>query len=332
MNDGNGDAAEHDAATAIAPAEPFSLAVLPDVQTLVIADRNPVNVYLAGLDSPASRRTMYAVLKRVAAELGAESPHALPWSELRYQHVTALRATLRGRHAPAYVNKMLVALRGVARQAKKLGLLALEHYLEIVDVKGLRGSRLPAGRHLEEAELVALFGACDRQSPAGVLERALLAVLRVAGPRRAEVAALDLADLDRRTWTLRLLGKGNKERIAYVAQAQPEIEAWLALRGLEPGPLFCGVWQGGRIRTRRLGESSIAFICSRVGKRAQVDDASSHNFRRTLATELLDKGVDVLIVQRLLGHESSDTTRRYDRRPARAAAKAAALISVPRMA
>jgi site-specific recombinase XerC len=292
-------------------------------------DHDPVAVYLAGLGSPKSRRTMRAALDTVAAELGASGPHAIPWSALRYPHVAALRARLAERRAPATVNKVLSALRGVAREAMRLGQLDAAEYTKIADVEGLRGSRLPAGRHVELPELVALFAACT-DTQAGVRDAALLAVLRVAGLRRAEVCALDLEDLDRAAWTLRVLGKGNKERRAYVVQARPEIEAWIAVRGEAPGPLFCSMNKAGRPTGARLHESSIAYVLARVAARASVAHVSPHDMRRTFVGDLLDAGADIAVVQRLAGHAQVTTTQRYDRRGERAAAKAAALLGVPR--
>ncbi len=139
-------------------------------------------------------------------------------------------------------------------------------------------------------------------------------------------------DLDRAAWTLRVLGKGNKERRAYVLQARPELEAWLVFRGQAPGPLFCAVDKAGRLSGTRLGESSVAYVVARVAARAGVGALSPHDLRRTFVGDLLDAGADIAMVQRLAGHAQVTTTQRYDRRGERAAARAAALLSIPRMA
>jgi site-specific recombinase XerD len=296
------------------------------------ADQDPVRVYLASLGSEKSRRTMRAALETIAAELGAPSAEAIPWRALRYPHAAALRATLAERRSPATVNKVLSALRGVAREAMRLGQLSAEDYTRIADVEGLRGSRLPAGRHVELGELRSLFAACAPTSAQGRRDAALLAVLRVAGLRRAELAALSVADLDRAAWTMRVVGKGNKERRAYVAQARPEIEAWMAARGEAPGPLFCAVSRAGRPIARRMADSSIAFVLARLAMRAGVKELSPHDLRRTFVGDLLDAGADIAVVQRLAGHAQVTTTQRYDRRGERAAARAAGLIGVPRVA
>ena len=316
------------AALVSAPAGPALAKVAPPAAP----DQDPVAVYLASLGSAKSRHTMRAALETIAAELGAASVRTIPWGALRYPHVAALRARLAERRAPATVNKILSALRGVAREAMRLGQLDAQEYTKIADVEGLRGSRLPAGRHVEMPELVSLFAACPKETAAGARDAALLAVLRVAGLRRAELAALKVEDLDRMAWTLRVLGKGNKERRAYVVQAKPEVEAWLAVRGDAAGPLFCAVNKAGRPTGARMGESSIAYVLGRVAARAGVEDVSPHDMRRTFVGDLLDAGADIAVVQRLAGHAQVTTTQRYDRRGERAAAKAAAMIGVPRVA
>jgi site-specific recombinase XerD len=322
---------------ALSPSSSALLVPAPEGPALVkvppplALDQDPVVVYLSSLGSLKSRRTMRAALALVAATLGAATPHAIRWGALRYPHVAALRTRFAEKYAPASVNKVLCAVRGVAREAMRLGQLDANEYTKIADVAGVRGTRLPAGRHIELPELVLLFAACS-VAPRGERDAALLAVLRVAGLRRAELAALMLEDLDRIAWTLRVLGKGNKERRAFVVQARPELEAWLGVRGEAPGPLFCAVNKGGRPTGVRMGESSIAYVLSRVAKRAGVEDVSPHDMRRTFVGDLLDAGADIAVVQRLAGHAQVTTTQRYDRRGERAAAKAAALIGVPRVA
>ena len=126
------------------------------------------------------------------------------------------------------------------------------------------------------------------------------------------------------------MGKGRIERRAYVVQTRPELEAWLVVRGEAPGPLFCAVRKGGAPKNGApLAESGIAWILARL---AEIAHVSPHDIRRTFVGDLLDAGADLAIVKRLARHAQVSTTQRYDRRGERAAAKAAALLSVPRLA
>jgi integrase len=181
------------------PARPISAAVsAPEAPP---HQRHPALVYLARL-SPGSRPTQRQALDTIAglASGGRCDLQTIPWWELRYPTTQALRTALADRYAPATVNRHLAALRGVLREAWRLGYLSAEDYHRAADLKAVRGERLQAGRSLSQGELRALFAACEvDSSPAGVRDAALLAVLYGAGLRRAEAVALELADYDAAT-------------------------------------------------------------------------------------------------------------------------------------
>lgn len=90
--------------------------------TTAPTDQNPAAVYLARL-APGSRRTMQSGLLTIAALLtaGQHDAFSLPWAQLRCQHTQAVRAALAECYAPAMANKLLAALRGVLREAWRLG-------------------------------------------------------------------------------------------------------------------------------------------------------------------------------------------------------------------
>src|SRR5437879_5725920 len=127
------------------------------------ADRHPAVVYLARL-APGSRRTMEAALRRVASLVTGE-PEApdshlrFTWAALRYQHTAAVRARLAEASAPATANKTLAALRGVLREAWRLGQLEAEAYRRAVDLEPVRGTAAPRGRSLTRGEVLALVDA-----------------------------------------------------------------------------------------------------------------------------------------------------------------------------
>ena len=138
----------------------------------------------------------------------------LPWHRLGYQHTQALRAALAERLSPATANRHLAALRGVLREAWRLGLMSAEDLQRAIDLPVVRGERLPRGRALSRGELRALFESCRKGSPADLRDAALMGVLYGAGLRRAEVVTVALSDYDPETGALIVRGKGNKERIA----------------------------------------------------------------------------------------------------------------------
>lgn len=307
---------------------------LAPVTPTAVPEVSPANAYLAAL-SKGSRPAQVAALRRCASMLtGAEvaDPAALPWHELRQEHVAAIRSRLvDGGMAPATVNRYLAALRGVAREAWRAGAMPGEVYDRIRDIKPVKGSSLPAGRDVSQGELGAMFQTCAEGGAGGARDAAMLALLYGAGLRRAEAAALDLADYEPETGALTVRkGKGSKARIVYATNgSKAALEAWLAVRGGEAGPLLCPVNKGGKVSLRRMSTTALYLRLKAVAKRAHVAPCSPHDMRRSFVGALLDNGADIATVQALAGHANVATTARYDRRGERAKAQAAALLHVP---
>jgi len=300
----------------------------------------PYHVYLARL-APGSRPAMADALATIArmASGGRVGPEALPWYQLRYQHTQAIRQrvveTVSERTgkplSPASVNKALAALRGVLREAWRLGLMSAEDLARATDLDPVRGSRPLRGRALEPHEVAALFHACMRDSgPASPRDAVVLALGLAAGLRRAEIAALDLTDVDLEREVVRVHGKGNKVReVPIKGRTLEATRAWLSCRGGEPGPLVCPVGKGGSLELRRLAPQAILRVCEKRGRDAGLAGFAAHDLRRTYISALLDQGVDLSLASDLAGHSSPTTTKRYDRRSERARHRAAEGLVVP---
>lgn len=98
--------------------------------------------------------------------------------------------------APAPANVRLAAVRGVLRAAWRLGLIDTDAWQRAADVGAVKGSRLPAGRALEMTVRSALFESCADRTAAGARDACLLTLLYGAGLRRAEAAAVQVADVE----------------------------------------------------------------------------------------------------------------------------------------
>ena len=163
------------------------------------------------------------------------------------------------------------------------------------------------------AMLEELRPAPGEESPGGLRDLAMLEVLYAAGVRVAELCGLDVGDIDAARRTVRVFGKGSKERVVPVgAPALEAVDHWLQRgRGLlvttESGEaLFLGD-RGGRIDPR---------VVRRIVHRAlrAVDgapDLGPHGLRHAMATHLLEGGADLRSVQEMLGHASLATTQIY---------------------
>jgi site-specific recombinase XerC len=111
----------------------------------------------------------------------------------------------------------------------------------IRSINSVSGSRLPAGRALERGEVAALLDACTKDdSLAGGREAAIIALIFGGDLRRSEVASLKVEHFKAENGALRVLGKGNKERLVYLdTGATQPIRDWLLVRGRKEGALFC---------------------------------------------------------------------------------------------
>lgn len=153
----------------------------------------------------------------------------------------------------------------------------------------------------------------DDGDPAALRDRAVLETLYGTGIRVAELCGLDVDDVDPSRRTVRVLGKGGKERTVPYGPATAEaLAAWLErgrpeLRtGTSGAALFLGV-RGGRLDPRVVRR----VVHESMSREPHAPDLSPHGLRHSAATHLLEGGADLRSVQELLGHASVATTQRY---------------------
>lgn len=316
----------------------------------VNASTHPARVYLAGLRSRSSeptqrrslviigrmlfglpldenRRSMSQTDKAIARDEDEAVINSTPWSQLRYQHVAALASRLAAAYAPATANRILAALKGVLKEAWRLGQMSADEYTRAVDVDAIAGERLPAGRSVQSSELSAMLDTCE-PTRTGIRDAAIIAVMYVTGMRRSELVGLDLSDYADGAITIRK-AKRNKQRVVHVTNgARAALEDWISTRGDEAGPLFTGT--GNRQSGGRLTAQAVyKMLDTRQLAAGLSASLSPHDLRRTCAGDLLDAGVDLITVSRILGHSDPRTTARYDRRPDAVKREAAGRLHVP---
>ena len=232
-------------------------------------------------------------------------------------HLAALR---RAGRSPATVARRLAAIRALYRWLRLIG--AVDDAPQAV-ARGAGGRARPLPRDLAEAHVAALLELPDPRTERGRRDRALLEMIYGLGLRLSEAVGLELRHLDWPGERVRVLGKGDKERLlplvgcaaealgAYLGERLPPA-LWLAVRdGATPPeaartPVFAG--RAGRRLAPRTVQARVAHYAGRLAGLAGV---SPHTLRHSFATHLLDGGVGLRLVQELLGHAHLQTTQIY---------------------
>lgn len=150
-------------------------------------------------------------------------------------------------------------------------------------------------------ELQQLREACE-----SARDLALIDWLYATGCRVSEVSATNISDIDFDTLECVVTGKGNKERRVYMTTVCAlHLKQYLATRNDLTDSLFTG--KG----SERLGKNGIEAAVRRIGQRAGVSNTHPHRFRRTLGSDLYAKGMPILDIAQILGHEDISTTQIY---------------------
>ena len=279
---------------------------------------NPALAYLASLTSKRSEKTMASLLNIIAKLIGYQDLYQCEWSKIRRHHVQGILKILSDSdRAPATVNTYLAALKGMALEAWMMEQMSSEDYQHIKHVKPVRGSRLSKGRALSQHEISKLLNICEYDpSCKGVRDSAIVAVLLGCGLRRSEIVSLDHQDIIWQDQALRVLGKGNKERLAFMPDGTfTRLTEYVEeVRGDLAGPLFTRIRRFDDITAERMTDQAIYHILETRRTTAGVAKFSPHDLRRTFASTMLDNGEDIITVKDAMGHASIITTQKYDKR------------------
>ncbi len=230
--------------------------------------------------------------------------------------LTALRAWLAGQ-AREGRSRSTLARRSAAARTFCTWAVRQGHLAEDVGVRlqsPRADKRVPQVLAVDEATVLLDLAAqvADDGNPLHLRDWAVLEMLYATGVRVAELVGMDLAAVDRRERTVRVLGKGGTERVVpFGVPADRALGEWLE-RGrpelatpTSPPALFLGA-RGGRLGVRAVRERVHGLTAL-----AGVRDMAPHGLRHSAATHLLAGGSDLRTVQEVLGHASLATTQRY---------------------
>lgn len=224
-------------------------------------------------------------------------------------------------------NAYRALLRGVAQEAVMLGVMEREEFERIKSVKLAKSQKSGRGKAHPRFVLDAILSYCDSLNSAmGARDGLIFSMLATCGFRRAEACGIQLKDIDMATRDVHVTGKGNKDRTLKLADG-----TWERLmhyldhyRGRDPGYLFTAIWRNGTRPKNVSRPLSVAMInkrlekiCQEVNQQlsqqlgSQHVDIAPHDYRRTYATTLLEAGLQLRAIQKLLGHSSIATTEAY---------------------
>ncbi len=290
---------------------------------------------------PSSEHTLgpgfLAVLEDFATHLGVElgrSPHTVRAyvgdisrlltyacsqgaDSVRHLDLTDLRSWLSHEsedgHARATLARRAASARVFTAWAHRRGLLETDPGDRLATPSTHR--TLPGV--LKQAEAAALLDialiASDDGDPLHVRDRLVLEMLYATGMRVGELVGLDVDDVDTARRTVRVLGKGSKERtVPYGPPAQRALDSWLS--GGRPGLLIpeSGAALILGARGRRIDVRTVRAVVHRMmGHVAGAPDLGPHGLRHSAATHLLEGGADLRSVQEILGHATLATTQIY---------------------
>ena len=266
--------------------------------------------------SPATVRAYASDLRDLAGTL----PEGTTLEDVDLEHLREWlwRATQRG-DARSTLARRTASARGFFAWAHEEGLIPADPSLRLVAPK--RGRTLPKVATADSVNdvLSGLAAHAASGDPIALRDHALLELLYAAGIRVSELCGLDVDDVDRSRRTVRVLGKGSKERVvpfglpaeraldAYLVRARPALSARADTRPDDVArALFLGA-RGGRLTPRAV----YGVVSRTLGPALGSATVGPHTLRHSAATHLLDGGADLRTVQELLGHASLGTTQIY---------------------
>lgn len=260
----------------------------------------------------ASPHTLRAYAQDLKAFLAYLAPQGIAPEKVTHLHIRGFLGVQSVALAPASRARRLAGVKAFFR------FLTRRKVIEVNPARRVKTPKLPQRlpRAVPVDEAFALMEAPDAEKVLGLRDMAMLEVLYGGGLRVSELCGLSLEDLDVRARTVRVLGKGNKERICPLHEgAVAAVVSWLERRGellarpgkkQDPAALFLN-FRGGRLTPRSV-ERHLDRYVTQLGLNRKM---SPHALRHSFATHLLAGGADIRSIQELLGHASLSTTQRY---------------------
>ncbi len=243
-------------------------------------------------------------LRGALAAAGVELEHAR-----REELLEFLAREMRAGRSPRSISRYVSCFRQYYRWMVREGRLS-EDPTALIETPKI-GRSLP--KALSERQVETLMAAPDTRTPLGLRDRAMLELMYATGLRVSELTGLQMTQLHLNQGTIRVLGKGGKERLVPIGE---QAQDWLRRYFEEARPTLMKGAQSEYVfvTSRRTGMTRQAFwhTVSRHARAAGINKKiSPHDLRHSFATHLLNHGADLRVVQLLLGHSDLSTTQIY---------------------
>ena len=262
-------------------------------------------LFYIGSEKGLSKNTIEAYRRDLTRFLSTIRDHGITsFSEISEREIVAFGERLRqAKLASSSIYRAMVALKSFFRFLRKERLIPSDETLYLDTPK--MWQLIPDV--LTEEEVETLLSTPNPDSPLGARDKAVLEVLYASGLRVSEVCGLNLVDLGDET--LRVKGKGGKERIVPIAKRAVEWVDHYLLHYRGEGrqeALFVS------LKGKRLDRTCIYNRVKLYAAKAELTKGvSPHTLRHSFATHLLENGADLRVIQEMLGHASISTTDRY---------------------
>lgn len=255
--------------------------------------------------SPHTAQAYYRDLRDFFASI--EAP--VPLKSLTPSHAKAfVHHLFQKKNSSRTISRKLSCLRSFCQYLQQQGAISEDFARGVPTPK----QHHPLPQFLSEQELFELFATLPEKRPLEVRDKMLLELLYATGMRVSELASLQMLDVDAKVVTLRILGKGRKERLVFLTDSARALvgrylrEAYPRL-SRQKSDAFLLSQQGTRLTPRSIQR----IVQKRLAALSRAHSVTPHTLRHSFATHLLEHGADLRTVQELLGHQSIATTSIY---------------------
>ena len=266
---------------------------------------------LNSLTSPASRRVYKYAIEKFVAWYCSEP-------RIAFNRIVVVRYRIHLEScclAANTIDQHLAAVRRLANEAADAGLLSPDLAAGIARVKGVKQLGQRSGNWLTQDQSADVLRRSCGESLRAKRDYAMLAMLFGCGLRRAELAGLELDEIQTRQghWAIvDLIGKGGHIRTVPIPYwAKQALDGWISAAGITKGRIFRAVARGGKIWGFGISENVVWYVVRNCCQRAGLEHIAPHDLRRTCAKLCHTNGGELEQIQFLLGHASVLTTERY---------------------